>query len=105
MARGRTETAAGKALVMLLVEDTTSRSVHDIAETAVKEVTHSPQIAALVRAQSTGILTDTILEVRTNSEQADDRLERRVRSWLHLGRPGNGHSTEPTGLPAGDRTG
>jgi hypothetical protein len=85
--RGRREQLMGRRMVENLIRDTTSRSVKDIAEFAVNEVTHSPEVAALVRAQSAGLATDTILEVRANSEQADDRLERRVHSWLHLRRP------------------
>lgn len=106
VARGRVETLEGRRLAMLLLEDTTARSVKDIADTAIRQVTHSPEVAALVKAQSTGLVTDTILEVRANSEQADDRLERRVRSWLHIGRRGNGeHVVEPAPLPAGKRPG
>jgi hypothetical protein len=57
--------------------------VKDIAETAVHEVTHSPEVAALVRTQSAGLATDTIEVVRTTSEEADERLERRVHSWFN----------------------
>jgi hypothetical protein len=105
VARGRAETVEGRMLVTRLVEDTTASSVRDIAETAVKQVSHSPEVAALVRAQSTGLVTDTILEVRANSEQADDSLERRVRSWLHRDQPGDGKAAEPARLPDGGRTG
>jgi len=88
--RGRREVADGRSMVTRLIRDTTSQSVRGIAETAVKEVAQSPEIATLVRQQSVGIATGTILEVRVNSEQADDRIERRVRSWLHILRPEDG---------------
>jgi hypothetical protein len=81
--RGREETNTARRMVSHLVRDTTKESVHDIADAAVREVTHNPEVAALVRTQSASIATGTILEVRTKSEQADDDLERRVRSWLH----------------------
>lgn len=104
--RGRIETRKGKQMVTLLVRDTTRKSVRDIAESAVKEVAHSPEVAALVRTQSVGMATGTILEVRENSEQADDRLERRVRSWLHIHKPepldaGVAAESAPTPKPAG----
>lgn len=105
IARGRYETREGTSLFTLLVEDTTTRSVRDIAPFAIKEMTESRDVAALVRAQSTSVLTDTILEVRANSEQADDRIERRVRSWLRRGQPGNGKRAEPAQLPTGERKG
>jgi len=82
--RGRDEQQRGRRLVEQLIRDTTVGSMTDIAKLAVNEVAHSPEVAALVKTQSAGIATDAILEVRANSEQADDRLERRVRSWLHL---------------------
>jgi hypothetical protein len=85
--RGRVETLEGRRMVGLLIRDTTSRSIRGIAQTAVKEVAHSPEVHALVRSESSGLATGTILEVRANSEQADARLERRVRSWLHILRP------------------
>jgi hypothetical protein len=97
--RGRHEEVQGRRMVERLIRDTTSSSVADIAQFAVNEVTHSPEVAALVRSQSAGIATDAILEVRANSEQADDRLERRVQSWLHLRRP-NGSARR--GAAAGD---
>ena len=105
IARGRTETVEGRRLVIRLAEDTTASSVKDIAETAVKQVSHSPEVAALVRAQSTGVVTDTILEVRASSEQADDRLERRVRSWLHRGQRADSDGTEPARLAGDQHTG
>ena len=92
-ARGREEQVLGRRIVERLIRDTAVSSVADIAQFTVKEVTHSPEVAALVKTQSAGIATDAILEVRANSEQADDRLERRVRSWLHL-RGSNG-SVQP----------
>jgi hypothetical protein len=91
--RGRTEELLGRRMIEHLIRDTTVSSVADIAQLAVNEVSHSPEVAALVKTQSAGIATDAILEVRANSEQADDRLERRVRSWLHL-RGSNG-SVQP----------
>ncbi|HSS92683.1 MAG TPA: hypothetical protein VLR46_01705 [Candidatus Dormibacteraeota bacterium] len=97
--RGRREQLIGRHMVEHLIRDTTSRSVKDIAEFAVNEVTHSPEVAALVRTQSTGLATDTILEVRANSEQADDRLERRVHSWLHLRRPNSPGAGGADGRP------
>ena len=87
--RGRLEQLEGRRMVEVLIRDTTTKSVMEIAEFAVNEVTHSPEVAALVRRQSAGLATDTILEVRANSEQADDRLESRVHSWLHLAKPGD----------------
>jgi hypothetical protein len=99
--RGRRETLEGRRMVALLVRDTTRQSIRGIAESAIKEVAHSPEVAALVRTESTGLATGTILEVRANSEQADARLERRVRSWLHILRPDEGervgakHPTPP----------
>lgn len=102
--RGRVETRMGKQMVSLLIRDTTRRSVLDITESAVNEVAHSPEIAALVRNQSVGVAAGTIREVRENSEQADDRLERRVRSWLHIHKPesadvatGTASTPEPAG--------
>jgi hypothetical protein len=88
--RGQREVAHGRKLVIRLVGDTTRQSVKDIADTAIKEVAKSPEVATLVREQSVGIATGTILEVRANSEQADDRIERRVRSWLHIQRQQDG---------------
>jgi len=82
--RGLDEQLLGRRMVEHLIRDTTVSSVADIAQFAVNEVTHSPEVAALVKSQSAGIATDAIQEVRANSERADDRLERRIRSWLHL---------------------
>jgi hypothetical protein len=78
--RGRHERLLGRRMVMRLIRDATVSSVADVAQFAVNEVAHSPEVAALVRTQSAGIATDAILEVRANSEQADDRLERRVQA-------------------------
>jgi hypothetical protein len=97
--RGRSEQVKGRRMVELLIRDTTAQSVKDIAQFAVNEVTHSPEMAALVKTQSASLATDTILEVRANSEQADDRLEHRVHSWLHLRKP-NGPARH--GAPGGD---
>jgi hypothetical protein len=88
--RGRSEVAQGRRMVTRLLRETTRQSVRDIADTAIKEVAESPEVATLVRKQSIGIGTGTILEVRATSEQADDRIERRVRSWLHILRPEDG---------------
>ena len=82
-------------MVMHLIEDTASASVRDISASAIKEVSHSPEVAELVRTQSASLASDTILEVREASEQADDRIERRVRSWLRLVRPDE-VETQPT---------
>jgi hypothetical protein len=82
--RGRVEVRLGRRMVEHLIRDTTASSVAEIAQVAVKEVTSSPEMAALVKTQSAGIATDAIQEVRANSEQADDSLERRIHSWLHL---------------------
>jgi hypothetical protein len=82
--RGLDEQLRSRRMVEHLIRDTTVSSVADIAQFAVNEVTHSPEVAALVKSQSAGIATDAIQEVRANSERADDRLERRIRSWLHL---------------------
>jgi hypothetical protein len=81
---GRVEELEGRRMLEALIRDTTRSSVRGIAESTLKEVTHSPEVAAMVRAESAGLATGTILEVRANSEQADDRVERQVRSWLRL---------------------
>jgi hypothetical protein len=86
-------------MVEHLVRETAVSSVGDIAQFAISEVTHSPEVAALVKTESAGIATDAILEVRANSEQADDSLERRIHSWLHL-RGSNGSAR--VGATAGD---
>ena len=103
--RGRLETERGRRMVTVLVRDTTKGSVKTIADTAVKEVAHSPEVAALVRSQSRGMATGAILEVRSNSEQADDRVERRVRSWLRIHRSNPEPEPRPTdhGFEPGDR--
>jgi hypothetical protein len=93
--RGRLEQLKGRTMVESLIRDTTARSVSDIAQLAVREVTHSPEVAALLRTESAGIATDTILDVRANSEQADDRLEGKVQSWLHRGRRDGSHRADP----------
>jgi hypothetical protein len=95
--RGRYERAEGRRIVRHVVEYTASRSVKEIAETAVHQVSSSPEIAQLVRTQSAGITSDTIQVVRTTSEQADERLESRVHSWLNLRKPAANepHSPEP----------
>ena len=104
---GRLETERGRRMATVLIRDTTSRSFRTITGTTVKEVAHSPEIAALVRSESRGMATGAILEVRSNSEQADDRVERRVRSWLRIHRsdpePGTrppDHGVEPGGRGA-----
>lgn len=102
---GRVETERGRRMVTVLVRDTTSGSVKTIADTAVKEVAHSPEVAALVRSQSRGMATGAILEVRSTSEQADDRVERRIRSWLRIHRPNPEPEPRPAdhGFEPGDR--
>ena len=102
---GRIETERGRRMLTVLIRDTTSRSFKTITDTAVKEVAHSPEIAALVRSQSRGMATGAILEVRSNSEEADDRVEQRVRSWLRIHRSDAEHdprAAEPHVEP-GDR--
>ena len=94
-ALGHDEHLEGRRMVMHLIEDTASASVRDISASAIKEVSHSPEVAELVRTQSASLASDTILEVREASEQADDRIERRVRSWLRLVRPDE-VETQPT---------
>jgi hypothetical protein len=94
---GRQEEQAGRRMVEQLIRDTTATSVRGITESALKEVTHSPEVAALVRTESAGIATGAILEVRANSEQADDRLERSVHSWLRL--RGGGPDAAGAGTP------
>jgi len=88
-ARGREEQLEGKRMMLHLIRDTASASVRDIS--------HSPDVAELVRTQSTDLASGTILEVRATSEQADDRIEGRVRSWLHLLRPGDAGTPSTTG--------
>lgn len=102
---GRLETERGRRMATVLIRDTTSRSFRTITGTAVKEVAHSPEIAALVRSESRGMATGAILEVRSNSEQADDRVERRVRSWLRIHRSDSEPGTRPPdhGVEPGDR--
>src|SRR5438874_4063669 len=94
-ARGREEQLEGKRMMLHLIRDTASASVRDISASAIKQVSHSPDVAELVRTQSTDLASGTILEVRATSEQADDRIERRVRSWLRLVRPDE-VETQPT---------
>jgi len=96
-ARGREEQLEGKRMVLHLIRDMASASVRDISASAIKEVSHSPDVAELVRTQSTDLASGTILEVRATSEQADDRIEGRVRSWLHLLRPGDAGTPSTTG--------
>jgi hypothetical protein len=83
---GRREQVRGRWMVVQLIRDTTDRSVSDLTHRAVSEIAHSTEVADMLRTQSAGVATESILEVRTNSEQADDRLERRVQSWLRLHR-------------------
>ena len=92
--RGRREEREGRRMVERLIREATARSFTDIAEFAINEVTHSPEVAELVKTQSTGIATDTILEVRTNSARADDQLESRVHSWLHIRKPDSPHGAD-----------
>jgi hypothetical protein len=81
---GHAEELAGRDMVQGLIRDTTSKSITDITQFAVKEVAQSPEMKALVRSQSAGIATERILEVRASTQKADGSVERRVRSWLHL---------------------
>ncbi len=98
---GRREELEGRRIILHLIDDTTTSSVKDIAESAVKQVAESPEVAALVRAQSAGIATDTVRDVRTISEQADQTVERRVRTWLHLLRADDAPDTN--GTPGGNK--
>ncbi|HET9781748.1 MAG TPA: hypothetical protein VFR33_08210 [Candidatus Dormibacteraeota bacterium] len=103
---GRLETERGRRMATVLIRDTTNRSFKTITDTAVKEVAHSPEVAELVRSQSRGMATGAILEVRSNSEEADDRVERRVRSWLRIHRSGPESGARPPtehGFEPGDR--
>jgi hypothetical protein len=103
--RGRLETERGRRMVTVLIRETTSRSFKTITDTAVQEVAHSPEVAALVRSQSQGMATGAILEVRSSSEEADDRVERRVRSWLRIHRADSEPGPQPSGraFDPGDR--
>jgi hypothetical protein len=100
---GRLETERGRRMVTTLVRETTTRSFKEITDTALREVAHSPEVAALVRSQSTGLATGTILEVRANSEEADDRVERRVRSWLRIRGRGDSERRSEPGQPSSER--
>jgi len=84
---GERETVTGRRIARRLVREMTSQSVREIADSAIKELTHSPEVAQLVRSQSAGVASGTILEVRANSEHADQAVERQVRSWLRILRP------------------
>lgn len=83
---GRREQMRGRSMVVQLIRDTTDKSVSDLTHRALNEIAHSTEVADMLRTQSAGVATESILEVRANSEQADDRLERRVQSWLRLHR-------------------
>src|SRR6266550_104094 len=54
-ARGREEQLEGKRMVLHLIRDTASASVRDISASAIKEISHSPDVAELVRTQSTDL--------------------------------------------------
>jgi hypothetical protein len=95
---GREAELEGRRMVLHLIEDTTSASVKDIAETAIKEVTHSPEVASLVRTESAGLATGAILEVRASSEQADASVERKVQTWLHPARANDAGRPPPGGV-------
>lgn len=84
--RGRSERIAGRRMVGRLIRDATAKSFSEAAQVALSEVTQSPEVAEMVKTQTAGVATETILEVRTNSKRADDGLERRVRSWLGVRR-------------------
>jgi hypothetical protein len=82
--RGRREVVAGRRMVELTIRDVTARSFNEVTGVALEQVTHSPEVADLVKTQTAGVATETIVEVRDSSRQADDRVERRIRSWLRL---------------------
>ncbi len=98
---GRREELEGRRILLCLIDDTTTSSVKDIAETAVRQVAESPEVAALVRSQSAGLATETVRDVRAISEQADETVERRVRTWLHLLRAED--PRDGRGAPGGDK--
>jgi hypothetical protein len=80
--RGRSERMAGRRMVGRLIRDATARSFTEAAQVALSQVTQSPEVADMVKTQTAGIATETILEVRSNSKRADDGVERRIHSWL-----------------------
>jgi hypothetical protein len=84
--RGRSERMAGRRMVERLIRDATAKSFTEAAQVALSQVTHSPEVAEMVKTQTAGIATETILEVRSNSKRADDGVERRVHSWLGVRR-------------------
>ena len=84
--RGRIEVIAGRRMVQRAVRDVAAQSFNQVAEVALEQVTHSPEVADLVKTQTAGVATETIVEMRENSKRADERVERRIRSWLGLGR-------------------
>jgi hypothetical protein len=84
--RGRSERIAGRRMVGRLIRDATAKSFSEAAQVALNQVTQSPEVADLVKTQTAGIATETVLEVRSNSKRADDGLERRVHSWLGVRR-------------------
>ncbi len=98
---GRREALEGRRIILHLIDDTTTSSVKDIAQSAVRQVAESPEIAALVRSESAGVATGTVREMRTTSERADETVERRVRTWLHLLRADD--VPEKNGKPDGDK--
>ena len=84
--RGKAERIAGRRIVGRLLRDAAASSFNEAAQVALSQVTQSPEVAELVRTQTTGVATETIMEIRSDSERADERIERRVHSWLHLRR-------------------
>jgi len=84
--RGRSERMAGRRMVERLIRDATAKSFTEAAQVALSQVTQSPEVAEMVKTQTAGIATETILEVRSNSKRADDGVERRVHSWLGVRR-------------------
>jgi hypothetical protein len=84
--RGRSERIAGRRMVESLIRDATAKSFNEAAQVALNQVTQSPEVAELVKTQTAGIATESVLEVRSSSKRADDGLERRVHSWLGVRR-------------------
>ena len=84
--RGRSERIAGRRMVGRLIRDATAKSFTEAAQVALNQVTQSPEVAEMVKTQTAGIATETILEVRSNSKRADDGVESRVQRWLGVRR-------------------
>jgi hypothetical protein len=73
-------------MVKRLIQDATAKSFTAAAQVALSQVTQSPEVADMVKTQTAGIATETILEVRSSSKRADEGVERRVHSWLGVRR-------------------